>query len=700
LVLAGTSVYSNSLSGTFLFDDNAHIGTLRDPTTGELRPWRQLVAFSSVRPTLTLSLAANYAWGGVDTTSYHLFNVTVHVVAGLALYGLVRRTSYLPALGGRFAEITADSLAFVAALLWIVHPLQTESVTYIVQRCESMMGMFFLFTMYAYVRSATSPSFGKWTWYSVAFVSYCLGLASKEVMVMVLPVLLVYDRVFLSTGWREVLRQRGWMFLAFAIPLFAAMSILPSSVLGVPDSTAGLVNSPVTPWEYAGTQPQVILHYLRLVVFPHPQCLDYGWPVESRWLYIVIPGAIVVGFFSVSIWMLARGWKIGFLGVAFLLVLAPTSSFFPIQDICSEHRMYLPLACVLLAAVLGAHELVRRLPLRAGQLTSVALVLGVALTWSGLTVARNRVYHEPLAMWMDVLQKTRDYRAGDVLARSLNKVAADLLREGYLPDSLVLFDQARLLCPPLPELESNFGRALMQLGNYQAARLHVEKAVKLRPDEPTYHHLLGQLCRKQGQPTEAEQHFRVALRLSPRDDMIKTDLAQCLADQNRTAEAIREFEQVLKANPDAADARHRLAAALASAGKTEEAIRQADELAKRSPEDFRPHVLFGLIETQSGQHLAALKHLQRALELSPREAAVYCLVGSVYRKLNNHSAAQQAFEQALTLNPNLVEAQTNLKELDGRAMVDVGVSTRIYGQRDTPANNGRQLAGERTMESR
>lgn len=662
LIAVGIAVYANSLPGRFVFDDIDSIRHLQDPSTGRIRPWRDLAR--GLRPLLTLSLGVNFAWGGDDPAGYHIVNIGIHLAAGLALYGLMRRTLRLPKLAGKFTGV-ADGIAFVTAMLWIVHPLQTESVTYIVQRCESMMGMFFLLTMYAYLRGATCLRRQAWLWYGASFVTYCLGLLSKESMVTVLPVLWLYDRVFLASSWREIGRRRGGWHLAFAVPLGGASTVLIPAAFAGGSAAVGFGIDAVSPWEYARSQPGVILHYLRLAALPHPQCLDYGWAPETRWTHILIPGLVLLGMLSASLWLLLRGQPLGFLGTAFFLILAPTSSVLPFKDLCFEHRMYLPLACVLAAVVPAAYSGFGRLPPQAGRVAGVALTLGVVATWSGLTIARNRVYHSPLEMWMDVLHKTRHYRAGDVLARSLNNTAIDLIKEGQLQQGVMVLQQATVFCPPLPEIELNLARALLESGDAEAALPHAQTAVRLRPDVAACQHLMGQLTRKRGRPQEAEEFFRAARRLAPGDITIQRDLAQCLADQRRFEEALRIYEDVLAVNPGAADVRHRLATTLAAAGRLDEAVVQADEMARRAPRDPRPHVLLGMIEHQRRAPRAALRHLLEALRLDPRLAAVHCLAAKIRQGLGDRDGAVRSYREALALDRNMSEARQGLSEILG-----------------------------------
>src|SRR5205085_665567 len=150
----------------------------------------------------------------------------IHLLAGLTLFGVVRRTLRLPRLPARSAS-SADGLAFAVALLWLVHPLHTHAVTYLVQRCESMMGLFYLLALYGLVRASTSP--GARLWYLLSLLAALLGSATKEVMVTAPAVLLVYDRVFLADGWRDLVRRRFLYHAALAaacwtLPVYAHLT--------------------------------------------------------------------------------------------------------------------------------------------------------------------------------------------------------------------------------------------------------------------------------------------------------------------------------------------------------------------------------------------------------------------------------------------------------------------------------------------
>ena len=198
VVAAGLLAYHNSFQGPFIYDDvpsipgNPHIRHLWPIWQAMSAPPGSPVAG---RPVVCLTLALNYAWGGLNVWGYHAFNLTIHLVSALVLFGILRRTFQGEKLRDRFGAV-AVWLAGAIALIWEVHPLQTESVTYIVQRTESLMGLFLLLTLYGVLRSSQSSR--PRVWQAAAIVSCALGMGSKEVMVSAPLIVLLYDRVFLA----------------------------------------------------------------------------------------------------------------------------------------------------------------------------------------------------------------------------------------------------------------------------------------------------------------------------------------------------------------------------------------------------------------------------------------------------------------------------------------------------------------------
>ncbi|MHC4446834.1 MAG: glycosyltransferase family protein, partial [Planctomycetota bacterium] len=350
IVAAGVLVYLNSFQGVFVFDDH-----------GQIVDNQKIRSFDHLwgnRPLVRLSLAVNYHFGELNVWGYHLVNLVIHLLAGLTLYGIVRRVLLLEPFRRSCAQ-SAHWFALIIALVWVVHPLQTESVTYIIQRAESMMGLFYLLTIYCVLRGSTAPR--PPVWYAAAVLACALGMASKPVMVTAPIVALLFDWAILSGSIRRTLRRRWPLYAGLASTWVLLVATGTTELILSPDSskrpTAGFGYVGCTPLEYALTQPGVILRYLRLAIWPHPLCLDYGWPIARAAGNVLLPGVLIVTMAGVSVWsFLARkqAW-IGFLGLSFFLILSPTSSIVPFAHPAFEHRMYLPLAAVVTVLVFGSH---------------------------------------------------------------------------------------------------------------------------------------------------------------------------------------------------------------------------------------------------------------------------------------------------------------------------------------------------------
>lgn len=502
IVLAAIAVYAGSLRGPFVFDDPASI--VDNPTIRDLRrlgtvlsPPGGMLAVEG-RPVVNLTLAVNWALGGEDVRGYHLFNVALHALTALALFGLVRRTLLLPAIAARLRD-SATGLAAAVALLWAVHPLQTETVDVIVHRGEGMMALCYLGTLYAVARAATSPRPGRW--HAAAVAACAVGAGCKEVIVTAPLMALLYDRIFLASSWREIAHRRRWLYAG----LLASWALLALLVSGFyePGGTGGL-GQRLGPWQYLLLQPRNALRYLGLSFWPHPLVLDYGMESPGP-VATVLPAALAVAvLLGATAWALRRAPRAGFLGAAFFLVLAPTTSILPLAtQTTAEKRMYLPLAAVLTLVVLGGDAAWRRPGSRRGagwrrRAPLVAVALAAAVL-GGLTVRRNHDYRSGVAIWSDTVAKKPDgarahYNLGRELALRRDAVGA-----------LAQFDRSLALDPGQADTYRIRAFARFALGLHAGAREDAAACQRLGGEMPA--EFLGALRRAPGDapPADAER---------------------------------------------------------------------------------------------------------------------------------------------------------------------------------------------------
>ena len=549
IILSSLAAYYNSFSGAFVFDDDMAI--VQNPSIRSLWPiWGPLnppVSSGGItvvgRPLLNLSFAVNYAISGLEPWSYHLINMIIQALAALMLFGIVRRTLLTPKLYRRFGPSSAWSFGLAAALLWMVHPLQTESVTYLSQRAESLAGMLYLLTLYCFIRGTVSPAPLKW--YLCTVAACLLGITCKEVLVSAPLIALLYDRTFISSTFRESWRRRRWVYLSLA-GTWLPSSMLVAAAHGPRAGAAGFEF--ISPFVYALTQCKALALYLKLSFWPHPLVIDYGEKVVTSIRDVLWQGTVVVLLLAGTIIALRRKPVVGFLGAWFFLVLAPSSSVMPVAtQTMAEHRMYLPLAALVVLLVSGLHTLFgKRL---------WAIVIPLAMVLGGLTVRRNIDYRSELAMWeKTVAQCPANPRAHQNLGYSLwlagrtpeaikeyeiaLRILPDyprahsglgwiLFNSGRQSEAIDHYREALLLKPDLADAHMNLGIALFQRGNTQEAMGHLKEAVRLRPDIKT-HGNLGFALALSGRYSEAVEHFKAVLQIEPKNALAKRDLQEAL----------------------------------------------------------------------------------------------------------------------------------------------------------------------------
>jgi len=571
LSVVALAAYGPSFRGAFVFDDLPHIVHNRAiRSLGDLVP--QLLWNN--RPVVFVSLWLNFRLGELDVFGYHVWNFTVHLLAGLILFGLVRRTLRLPSVAGRFRD-SADMVAFAVALLWLIHPLQTQAVTYVIQRCESMMGLFFLVSLYSLLRGSQSAR--PWPWYALGVASGWLGMGCKEVMFTAPLVLLLYDRIFCSSSWREVFRRRWGFYAAFVPAMIWIVAVIVKLTVLVPAAESR--SSGPSAVEYLGSQPSIILYYLRLSILPDRLCFDYRWPVGEGWARVVLPGLVVLGLLLAALVALCVWPRIGFLAISFFIILAPTSSINPIHDLAVEHRMYLPLALILFLGVLGFDALIRReVPTPKHRAVIYAGVLLVfAAAWTERTRARNLLYTKPDALWKNVLAHAPEN------ARAYNNLGCYRWKAGEREAAVALFRHAIELDPRFIEAYCNLAEACDYNEQWDEGIALMERAKNMAPGNGVLYCVLGHLRERRGDTAEALANYRRAVELSPEYGRANYRLGSLLARQGQCEEAIGHFRAALKVRPGHVGCHFRLAWACQRTGRFEDAIEHYQRALQYAP---------------------------------------------------------------------------------------------------------------------
>jgi len=559
-------VFSPAVSAPFIFDDvsaieqNPNIRRLWPPSQVLTAPPQNPVAG---RPVVGVTLAINYALGELHPTGYHLFNQACHALSAVVLFLLVRDV-----LRRRFAR-RATAPALAVALLWLVHPLQTETVAYTVQRTELLMSLFYLLTLWCAWRGFTAPQRGG-AWLVGAVIACALGMGSKEVMVSAPLSVLLMDRALAAGSFGSALRKRPRFYAALA----ATWLILLLLVLPGPRSRSAGFGAGVSPWHYLLTQADVIVHYLRLVVWPHPLLIAYDWPLYESVADVWPQGLMVVALLGLTGWALWRKPVVGWLAATCFMILAPTSSVVPITtELVAERRMYLVLAPLIVLVLFAA---VNRLPKRV-WLTAAMLI---AVTWATVSFVRVDQFNHPRAIWEDILDR----------------------------------------CPRHRYAVLNMGEDLMEHGDHAAARRVYSQALEAYSDDFGSWINKGIILRKMDDPDEAERCFRKAIEMEPKRPEGYYNLGRLLAVGGDDVEAAEMFEHTIRCAPDSFYAWYELALARHRMGQLDLAAVAFERAVKIDPNSSRLRNDYGIVLARMGRTADAIRQLERALEIAPFSA--------------------------------------------------------------------------------
>jgi len=647
LAIAGWLAYANSLSAPLILDDWVTIQ--HNPQIRQVWPlWPAFFPPADTgvggRPIANLSFVLNYALSGDSLRGYHAINLAIHLLASAILYGIVRRTLQSPRLQGQFGN-DAALIAFSAAVLWLLHPVQTQSVTYISQRTELLLGLFYFLTFYGFIRSRESLKPAGWLGFSV--VSCFFGAACKEGMVTAPVMLFLYDVFFVAGSLAIVWRQRRWFYLGLA----SSWVLLAGLMTGLHGRGVGF-GLGMSMWSYALTECGAIGRYLALALWPHPLIFDYGTDLGSPGLKVAIGAALVWLMASLVAVGILRKVPLAFLGAWFLVTLAPTSSIVPIplQPI-AENRVYLPLASVMCAVPLLLFAGLGRKGLAGCAVMAVAL--GVA------TVQRNRDYRSEISIWADTVAKA------PASSRAHNNLGHALLAAGRPAEARSEFEHALQLKPDYAEAHSNLGGALGQLGLDAQAIEHCRLALQFDPKIAGAHYNLGVGLERTGDLAGAVAEFEATLRLNPNFAEAHANLADVFARTGHTKEAIVQGEAALAIVPQLVAARYALGCALWQEKRFAEAAVSFEEVLRAWPD--RADIYFNLAMSlhQLGKTAEAISPYETALRLNPNLAIAHTNLALALMQTGRSAEAIPHFEAALLLDPSSAPARENLAKLRG-----------------------------------
>lgn len=703
--------YAPALRAPFDFDDIAAIvdnttlrplwppnALLHTPERGTATSGRPVANFS-----FAVSGALNDAFdvdqradpkGPNKTVVFHVVNVGLHIFCAVLLFVFVREALLSPRLATRWGR-AADALAAMIASVWMLHPLQTEAVNYISQRTEVLVSVFCLLTLIASSRAVTRPRH-RVAWSVVSVAACILGMATKEVMVVVPLLSLLYDRAFLRDSWREVFAPER-RILQFG--LIGSMAV-PIALLafGARARSAGFGSMSWT--EYGLGQLWAVPHYLRLAIWPSPLLHDYGARLVSahQWQWLV--GAVVViAVVAVTVVAWTKPGKCGaagFVGAWFLLLLAPSSSIVPIgTEIAAERRAYLAVAAVITVGVLLVYRWLDSAAIPSGwrRRLSVGASVALLLLLAVFTERRSREYNDPVALWKEVIEQrpsnargysglsrailladsTRLTDAEALLRRGISIDSTDIgsytnlaivqVRQNELPAAIETLRRAEKLEPGNFDVANQLGRLLAVGGDARAAMPYLERALQSLPVDSALSRLLGQSYLRVGRYEDAARALSRAVRVDSTNVTAIQSLALAFVELGRPNDALAALSAVRGGGTTSLPGCAIESLAYAEAGHTSEAIATADKCATEADADPEAFTILGRSMLTLHRADRAAVYFSQALKVRQNDPVALTGLGASTLLRGDVPGAVSMFRRALAADSTYEPAKTFIARL-------------------------------------
>ena len=580
LTVATVLVYSNSFDASFHFDDVDNI--LRNESLRDLgRQWPP----SGNRWLGFLSFALNYRFGGLAVFGYHAVNLLIHVCNGLLVFGLAAITLQTPALRrAQAGPLVRGYMPLAAGLLFALHPVQTQAVTYIVQRFTSLATLLYVLSLVLYAQARLSleaqpPSKRRAALlYGLSVVAAAGAMKTKEISFTLPFVAAGYEHLFFRP-------RRRWLLL---VPLGAMALLVPFGLATQGRSLADVLadaghlaaETPDIPRStYLLTQSRVVVTYLRLLLVPVGQNLDYDFRL-SRSLAdpgVLLALAILLALAAAAALLLRRARETNrapgaliFFGIAWFFVTSSVeSSVIPIRDVIFEHRMYLPSVGAAIALCTGLLSIVERLPLRLAPALQVAVALLITAGPLGIaTYARNFVWKDEIRLWSDVVSKSPEK------ARPRTILGLAYMANGQFDDALRECREAIRLNPGDPYARNNLGVVYQKKGRIDEAVREYREAIRLNPRQAEAHVNLADVWNAKGQLDDATRECQEAIRLDPALPEARINLGDAYAAKGQLDDAAREYREAIRLDPGLVEARTKLGELSKAKGRIDRAVRE------------------------------------------------------------------------------------------------------------------------------
>ena len=652
----GFIVYSNTFHCSFHFDDQALI--VGNNAIKDIQDLQSIWNFLPCRFVFYLSLALNYHFYQLNVFSYHLVNLGVHVVSAILVWWLTLLTLSTPVMKGNKITQHANLIALFTGLIFVSHPVQTQGITYIMQRAASMATLFYLLALGLYVKSRllgeqkSTAGLGK-IYYIGSFITTIVAMFTKEITITLPLMIMLYEFSFLKTK-----KSFDWKSIT---PILLTIGIIPLTMFMTKSNNAlssqemhrALEGSTdISSWHYLLTQFRVIVTYLRLLILPLNQNIDYDYSVSQSLFELAtfISLLFLASILFLAVRLFSKYRLVSFSIFWFFLALLPESSIFPIKDVIFEHRLYLPLVGYSIFLVSGLYYLFGK-----NTITAMAVVLTIVIGCNSvLTYQRNKVWKDEFTLWDDAVRKSPHK------ARPYSNRGEVYLGQSKFTEAMSDFNRAIELDPNYADAYYNRGNTYYYTHKLNQAVADYNRVIELDPNySKGVYNNRGVIYAAENNPTQAIVDFTRAIEINPVDAGSYNNRGHMYDKQGNFIQAMSDYNKAIELDPDFADAYNNRGTSFASQGNFTQAMVDFNKVIELDPKFAEAYDNLGLIYQKQGNYTQAVPEYSKSIEINPNDAQAYYNRGITYAQQGSFSQAMPDLTKSVGIDPNNSEAFNN-----------------------------------------
>jgi len=631
IIILGFVAYANSLSGKFVLDDNALI-----KNNAYIRSWGNLAKRISLylgesqrmqfRPLIQCAFTLDYSLWRLDTKGYHLTNIILHILVAISIYWLIRLL---------FQD---NLLSLLTSLLFVVHPIHTEAVSYISGRADSLVSLFMLLCIIFYIKQLKS---GKAPFYILMLITCILATFSKENSLILSGLLLLYHYAF-----RQRLKLTSFIPILAIAFTYVAFRVFSIKTTPIDVSTATTVLERIPGFFVAVT------NYIRLLFLPLDLHLDYGQRLFSFTHPQVILGMIItLGLLLYAI-KIRKSNKLTSLAIGwFFITLLPVSNLYPVFSYMAEHFLYLPSIGFFLVLASGLSHTYK---IKKLKIPAIAISIILLCFYSYLTIRQNEYWRNPIAFYKRSIKYSPD---SALMYTSLGWEYKALKR---YQEAIEALKKAIKINPEYEEAHYNLGLTYAMLKRYDEAIIAYKKAIKINPDYEEVYISLGTAYKSINRIKEAQDLFEETIKLNPYFAQAHNNLGVIYYDFKQYDQAASAYKKAIELHPDYAEAYNNLGLLYSALNQSQQAVTAYQKAIESDPGFAEVYNNLGREYEKLDRINDAISSYKEAVKLDPDFPGSYNNLGVVYYTLKQYNQAVASYQKAIQLNPQYAEAYNNL----------------------------------------